>query len=236
MEIKPNEISALIKEQIKEFKNTTEYTKDVGTVVTVGDGIAEIFGLRQAILGELLEFSSLSYGMVMNLEEDSVSAVLLSNTNDIKEGEKVKRTGKVVEVPVGDALLGRVVDSLGRPIDGEGKIEFTETRPIEVKAPSIMARESVNSPIETGIKCIDSVIPIGKGQRELIIGDRQVGKTAIAIDTIINQKGKNVICIYVAIGQKNSSVASIVDKLRTYGAMDYSVVINASASEIEKMF
>lgn len=232
MEIKPNEISALIKEQIKEFKNTTEYTKDVGTVVTVGDGIAEIFGLRKAILGELLEFSSLSYGMVMNLEEDSVSAVLLSNTNDIKEGEKVKRTGKVVEVPVGDGLLGRVVDSLGRPIDGEGKINFSETRPIEVKAPSIMARESVNSPIETGIKCIDSVIPIGKGQRELIIGDRQVGKTAIAIDTIINQKGKNVICIYVAIGQKNSSVASIVDKLKKYGAMEYSVVINASASEI----
>ena len=232
MEIKPNEISALIKEQIKEFKNTTEYTKDIGTVVTVGDGIAEIFGLRQAILGELLEFSSSSFGMVMNLEEDSVSAVLLSNNNDIKEGEKVKRTGKIVEVPVGDGLLGRVVDSLGRPIDGEGEIKFSETRPIEVKAPSIMSRESVNSPIETGIKCIDSVIPIGKGQRELIIGDRQTGKSAIAIDTIINQKGKNVICIYVAIGQKNSSVASIVDKLKTYGAMDYSVVVNASASEI----
>ena len=232
MNIKPNEISALIKEQIKSFKSTTEYTSDIGTVITVGDGIAEIFGLRQAILGELLEFSSQSYGMVMNLEEDSVSAVLLSNKNDIKEGEKVKRTGKVVEVPVGDGLLGRVVDSLGRPIDGEGEIKFTETRPIEVKAPSIMSRESVNSPIETGIKCIDSVIPIGKGQRELIIGDRQTGKTAIAIDTILNQKGKNVICVYVAIGQKNSSVAAIVDKLRTNDAMKYSVVVNASASEI----
>lgn len=232
MEIKPNEISALIKEQIKNFKNSTEYTTDIGTVITVGDGIAEIFGLRKAILGELLEFSSNSYGMVMNLEEDSVSAVLLSNNNDIKEGEKVKRTGKVVEVPVGDCLLGRVVDSLGRPIDGEGDLNFTETRPIEFDAPSIMSRESVNSPIETGIKCIDSVIPIGKGQRELIIGDRQTGKTAIAIDTILNQKGKNVICIYVAIGQKNSSVASIVDKLKKAGAMDYSLVVNASASEI----
>ncbi len=232
MEIKPNEISALIKEQIKNFKNSTEYTTDIGTVITVGDGIAEIFGLRKAILGELLEFSSNSYGMVMNLEEDSVSAVLLSNNNDIKEGEKVKRTGKVVEVPVGDCLLGRVVDSLGRPIDGEGDLNFAETRPIEFDAPSIMSRESVNSPIETGIKCIDSVIPIGKGQRELIIGDRQTGKTAIAIDTILNQKGKNVICIYVAIGQKNSSVASIVDKLKKAGAMDYSLVVNASASEI----
>lgn len=162
MEIKPNEISALIKEQIKNFKTSTEYTSDIGTVITVGDGIAEIFGLRQAILGELLEFSSNSFGMVMNLEEDSVSAVLLSNKNDIKEGEKVKRTGKVVEVPVGDGLLGRVVDSLGRPIDGLGDIKFDSTRPIEFDAPSIMSRESVNSPIETGIKCIDSVIPIGK--------------------------------------------------------------------------
>ena len=232
MEIKPNEISALIKEQIKNFKTSTEYTTDVGTVITVGDGIAEIFGLRKAILGELLEFSSNSYGMVMNLEEDSVSAVLLSNKNDIKEGEKVKRTGKVVEVPVGDGLLGRVVDSLGRAIDGEGDIKFTSTRPIEFNAPSIMSRESVNSPIETGIKCIDSVIPIGKGQRELIIGDRQTGKTAIAIDTILNQKGKNVICIYVAIGQKNSSVAAIVDRLRSNDAMDYTLVVNASASEI----
>ena len=232
MEIKPNEISALIKEQIKNFKTSTEYTTDVGTVITVGDGIAEIFGLRKAILGELLEFSSNSYGMVMNLEEDSVSAVLLSNKNDIKEGEKVKRTGKVVEVPVGDGLLGRVVDSLGRAIDGEGDIKFTSTRPIEFNAPSIMSRESVNSPIETGIKCIDSLIPIGKGQRELIIGDRQTGKTAIAIDTILNQKGKNVICIYVAIGQKNSSVAAIVDRLKNNGAMDYTLVVNASASEI----
>ncbi|MBP5694691.1 MAG: F0F1 ATP synthase subunit alpha, partial [Bacilli bacterium] len=177
MQIKPNEISSLIKEQIKEFKSTPEYTKDIGTVVSVGDGIAIIYGLRNAILGELLEFSSDSYGMVMNLEEDSVSAVLLSNKNDIKEGEKVKRTGRVIEVPVGDEMLGRVVDSLGRAIDGGDPIKVKETRPIETKAPTIMERQSVNSPLETGIKCIDSVIPIGKGQRELIIGDRQTGKT-----------------------------------------------------------
>lgn len=232
MEIRPNEISALIKEQIKDYKASDNYKSDVGTVVTIGDGIATVFGLRNAILGELLEFSSSGFGMVMNLEEDSVSVVILSNKNEIKEGEKVKRTGKVVEVPVGDALLGRVVDSLGNPIDGEGPIKFEKTRSIEGKAPSIMARESVNEPLETGIKCIDSVIPIGKGQRELIIGDRQTGKTAIAIDTILNQKGKNVICVYVAIGQKNSSVANIVNKLKANGSMEYTVVVNASASEI----
>ena len=232
MEIKPNEISSLIKEQIKEFKHTAEFSSDLGTVVTVGDGIAVIYGLRKCILGELLEFPNDVFGMAMNLEEDSVSAVLLGEGNLIKEGDTVKRTGKVVEVPVGDGLLGRVVDALGRPIDGEGPISFTKTMPIERKAPSIMQRESVNQPLETGIKCIDAVIPIGKGQRELIIGDRQTGKTAIAIDAIINQKGKNVICVYCAIGQKNSSVASIVDKLKNYGAMDYTVVVNASASEI----
>ena len=232
MEIKPNEISSLIKEQIKEFKNTAEFSSDLGTVVTVGDGIAVIYGLRKCILGELLEFPNDVFGMAMNLEEDSVSAVLLGEGNTIKEGDTVRRTGKVVEVPVGDGLLGRVVDALGRPIDGLGVIKFEKTMPIERKAPSIMQRESVNQPLETGIKCIDAVIPIGKGQRELIIGDRQTGKTAIAIDTIINQKGKNVICVYCAIGQKNSSVASIVDKLKNYGAMDYTVVVNASASEI----
>ena len=232
MEIKPNEISSLIKEQIKEFKNTAEFSSDLGTVVTVGDGIAVIYGLRKCILGELLEFPNDVFGMAMNLEEDSVSAVLLGEGNTIKEGDTVRRTGKVVEVPVGDGLLGRVVDALGRPIDGLGAIKFEKTMPIERKAPSIMQRESVNQPLETGIKCIDAVIPIGKGQRELIIGDRQTGKTAIAIDTIINQKGKNVICVYCAIGQKNSSVASIVDKLKNYGAMDYTVVVNASASEI----
>lgn len=235
MEIKPNEISSLIKEQIKEFKNSSEFSSDLGTVVTVGDGIAVIYGLRKCILGELLEFPNSVFGMVMNLEEDSVSAVLLGEGNSIKEGDTVKRTGNVVEVPVGNALLGRVVDALGRPIDGLGEIQFTKTMPIERKAPSIMQRESVNEPLETGIKCIDAVIPIGKGQRELIIGDRQTGKTAIAIDAIINQKGKNVLCVYVAIGQKNSSVASIVDKLKTYGAMEYTVVVNASASEISPL-
>lgn len=235
MEIKANEISSLIKEQIKAFKNTTEYTSDLGSVISVGDGIAIIYGLRGAILGELLEFSNDIFGMVMNLEEDSVGCVLLGNTTQIKEGGTVKRTGKVVEVPVGDGLLGRVVNSLGQPIDGKGPIKYEKTLPIERPAPSIMARESVNSPIETGIKCIDAVIPIGKGQRELIIGDRQTGKTAIAIDTIINQRGKNVLCIYVAIGQKNSSVASIAEKLNQYKAMDYTVIINASASEISPL-
>lgn len=235
MEIKANEISSLIKEQIKNFKNTTEYTSDLGTVVSVGDGIAIIYGLRNAILGELLDFGHDVYGMVLNLEEDSVGCVLLGNSNEIKEGDTVKRTGKVVEVPVGDALLGRVVNSLGHPIDAAGPIEAKKYMPIERKAPSIMERESVNSPLETGIKCIDAVIPIGKGQRELIIGDRQTGKTAIAIDTIINQKGKNVLCVYVAIGQKNSSVAAIVEKLKKAGAMDYTVIVNASASEISPL-
>lgn len=232
MQIKANEISSLIKEQIKNFKSTVEYTSDLGTVVSVGDGIAIIYGLRGAILGELLEFSNSVYGMVMNLEEDSVGCVLLGNSNIIKEGDTVKRTGKVVEVPVGDGLLGRVVNSLGKAIDGKGEIPYAKTLPIERPAPSIMQRQSVNTPLETGIKCIDAVIPIGKGQRELIIGDRQTGKTAIAIDTIINQKGKNVICVYVAIGQKNSSVASIVEKLKINKALEYTVVVNASASEI----
>ncbi len=235
MEIKANEISSLIKKEIQNFNKSTEYSKNLGTVVEVGDGIAIIYGLQDVILGELLEFKDDVFGMVMNLEEDSLSAVLLGEANKVKEGDTVKGTGKVMTVPVGEAMLGRVVDALGRPIDGKGEIKTTTRYAIERKAPSIISRESVNSPLETGIKCIDALIPIGKGQRELIIGDRQSGKTAIAVDTIINQKGKNVICIYVAIGQKNSSVAAIFDKLNTFGAMDYSIILNASASELSPL-
>lgn len=235
MEIKANEISSLIKKEIQDFNKSTEYSKNLGTVVEVGDGIAIIYGLQDVILGELLEFKDDVFGMVMNLEEDSLSAVLLGEANKVKEGDTVKGTGKVMTVPVGEAMLGRVVDALGRPIDGKGEIKTTTRYPIERKAPSIISRESVNSPLETGIKCIDALIPIGKGQRELIIGDRQSGKTAIAVDTIINQKGKDVICIYVAIGQKNSSVAAIFDKLNTFGAMDYSIILNASASELSPL-
>ena len=232
MEIKANEISSLIKQEIQNFDKTFDYSKNLGTVVEVGDGIATIYGLQDVILGELLEFKDDVFGMVMNLDEDSISAILFGDANKVKEGDTVKGTGKVLTVPVGNGLLGRVVNALGLPIDGQGEIKAEKRYPIERKAPSIIARESVNEPIETGIKCIDSLIPIGKGQRELIIGDRQSGKTAIAVDTIINQKGKNVICIYVAIGQKNSSVAAIYDKLNTYGAMDYSIIVNASASEL----
>ena len=235
MEIKANEISSLIKKEIQDFNKSTEYSKNLGTVVEVGDGIAIIYGLQDVILGELLEFKDDVFGMVMNLEEDSLSAVLLGEANKVKEGDTVKGTGKVMTVPVGEAMLGRVVDALGRPIDGKGEIKTTTRYAIERKAPSIISRESVNSPLETGIKCIDALIPIGKGQRELIIGDRQSGKTAIAVDTIINQKGKNVICIYVAIGQKNSSVAAIFDKLNTFDAMDYSIILNASASELSPL-
>ena len=235
MEIKANEISSLIKKEIQDFNKSTEYSRNLGTVVEVGDGIAIIYGLQDVILGELLEFKDDVFGMVMNLEEDSLSAVLLGEANKVKEGDTVKGTGKVMTVPVGEAMLGRVVDALGRPIDGKGEIKTTTRYAIERKAPSIISRESVNSPLETGIKCIDALIPIGKGQRELIIGDRQSGKTAIAVDTIINQKGKNVICIYVAIGQKNSSVAAIFDKLNTFGAMDYSIILNASASELSPL-
>src|SRR5574344_84809 len=232
MEIKTNEISSLIKEEIKQFSKKIEYSNDVGTVVTIGDGIAMIYGLDNAMLGELLLFPHNIYGMVMSLESESVGAVFLDDTQDIVEGDIVKRTGKVVEVPVGDGLLGRVVNALGQPIDGGKPIVYKKTMPIERKAPSIMDRKSVSEPLETGIKVIDGLIPIGKGQRELIIGDRQTGKTAIAIDTILNQKGKNVKCVYVSIGQKNSSVARIVEKLKDNGAMEYTTVINASASEI----
>lgn len=230
MNLNPNEISSLIKEQIKGYEGQIE-SNDVGTVIAVGDGIATLYGLRNAMLGELLLFPNDVYGMVMNLNEDDVGAVLLDSDLSIKEGDTVKRTGKVVEVPVGDGLLGRVVSPLGLPIDELGPISYQKTRPIERIAPGVMTRESVNTPLETGIKAIDSMIPIGRGQRELIIGDRQTGKTSIAIDTIVNQKGKGVKCVYVAIGQKNSSVASLVDRLKQKGCFDYVTVVNASASE-----
>ena len=230
MKINANEISALIKEQIKNYKHDVD-SSDVGTVISVGDGIALVYGLTHAMLGELLVFTNGIYGLVMNLEADHVGAVLLGDDSLIKEGDEVKRTKRVMEVPVGDKLLGRVVNALGQAIDGLGPIETKETRPIEVIAPGVITRKSVDTPLETGITAIDAITPIGRGQRELIIGDRQTGKTAIAIDTIINQKGKDVLCIYVAIGQKNSTVAQIVDKLKSFGAMDYTLVVSATASE-----
>lgn len=229
-----DQITNLIKKEISSYEDKIE-TSNVGTVVSVGDGIATIYGLDKAMYGELLEFPNHVYGMVMNLNEDSVGCVLLGKDSVIFEGDPVKLTGKVVSVPVGDALLGRVVNALGEPIDGNGDIQASEMLPIESPAPSIMSRESVNEPLETGIKAIDSMIPIGKGQRELLIGDRQTGKTAIAIDTIINQKGKDVICIYCAIGQKNSTIAQIVSKLKDHGAFSYTVIVNASASESAPM-
>ncbi len=231
MKINSSEISALIKKQIQDFSHKVE-SNDVGTVITIGDGVALVYGLDKAMLGELVLFPNDVYGMVMNLEEENVGCVLLGNADQIKEGDLVQRTHKVVEVPVGDKLLGRVVDALGHPLDGLGEVKTKKTRPIERIAPGVMTRKSVDTPLQTGIKAIDAMIPIGRGQRELIIGDRQTGKTAIAIDTIINQKNENVLCIYVAIGQKNSTVASIVDKLKKAGAMDYSVVISATASEL----
>ena len=230
MKINASEISALIKEQIKSYRHKVD-SNDVGTVISVGDGIANVYGLEKAMLGELLLFPNNVYGMVMNLESDSVGVVLLGNDSLVKEGDLVNRTKMVMEVPVGENMLGRVVNSLGQPIDGLGEIKTTRTRPIEVIAPGVIKRKSVDTPLETGITMIDAMTPIGRGQRELIIGDRQTGKTAIAIDTIINQKDKGVICIYVAIGQKNSTVAQIVDKLKKFKAMDYSFVVSASASE-----
>ena len=230
MKINASEISALIKEQIKSYRHKID-SNDVGTIISVGDGIANVYGLDKAMLGELLLFPNEVYGMVMNLESDSVGVVLLGNDSLVKEGDLVNRTKMVMEVPVGKEMLGRVVNSLGQPIDGLGEIKTSRTRPIEVIAPGVIKRKSVDTPLETGITMIDAMTPIGRGQRELIIGDRQTGKTAIAIDTIINQKDKNVICIYVAIGQKNSTVAQIVDKLRKFKAMDYSIVVSASASE-----
>ena len=230
MKIDANEIASLIKEQIKGYEGKLE-TNDVGTVISVGDGIAMCYGLDQAMLGELLLFPNDVYGMVMNLDSEDVGAVLLGGDRSIEEGDTVKRTHKVVEVPVGDGLLGRVVNALGQPLDEKGAISYSATRPIERIAPGVMTRKSVDTPLETGIKAIDAMIPIGRGQRELIIGDRQTGKTAIALDTIINQKGKGVKCVYVAIGQKNSSVASLVERLSELHCMDYVTVVNASASE-----
>lgn len=230
MSIRPDEISSIIREQIAKFENKLE-TVDTGTIIQIGDGIARVYGLDNCMEGELLEFPNEVYGMVLNLEESNVGAVLFGQEQGIKEGDLVKRTGKVVEVPVGDAMIGRVVNALGQPIDGKGPIKTDKTRPAEVVAPGVIYRKSVKQPLQTGIKAIDAMIPIGKGQRELIIGDRQTGKTAIAIDTIINQKGKDVICIYVAIGQKQSTVAHIVNTLEEFGALDYSIVVSASASE-----
>jgi len=228
--IKAEEISQLIKTQIKGFEKTIDI-KEVGTVISVGDGIARIYGLERAMAGELLEFPHNIRGMVLNLEEDNVGAAILGEDYKIKEGDIVKRTGRIVEVPVGEALMGRVINALGLPVDGHGPIETKATRRIEVKARGIVDRKPVKEPLQTGIKAIDGMIPIGRGQRELIIGDRQTGKTAVAIDTIINQKGLDVFCIYVAIGQKQSTVAQVVEKLKQFGAMDYTVVVVATASE-----
>ena len=231
MKLKPEEISSVIKEQIERYASQLEVA-DVGTVIQVADGIARIHGLENAMQGELLEFPGEVYGMVLNLEEDNVGAVLLGDKRSINEGDTVKTTGRVVEVPVGDALLGRVVNALGQPIDGKGPIETEKYRQIERVASGVISRKSVDTPLQTGIKAIDSMVPIGRGQRELIIGDRQTGKTAIAIDTIINQKGQNVKCIYVAIGQKSSTVASIVNTLEEFGAMSYTTVVASTASEL----
>lgn len=229
-QIRPEEISSLIKEQIKNYDQKI-HSDDVGYVISVGDGIAMVQGIDQAMSSELLMFPHGVMGMVMNLEEDHIGAVLLGSDTQIKEGDEVRRTGRIVEVPVGDAMLGRVVNALGQPIDDKGDIKTEKTRPIERVAPGVMARRSVYQPLMTGLKVIDSMIPIGKGQRELIIGDRQTGKTTIATDTILNQKGKDVICIYVAIGQKRSTVASLVENLEKNGAMDYTIVVAATASE-----
>lgn len=229
-QIRPEEISSLIKEQIKNYGQKI-HSDDVGYVISTGDGIAMVQGIDQAMSGELLELPHGVFGMVLNLEEDHIGIVLLGDDTMIKEGDEVRRTGRIVEVPVGDGMLGRVVNALGQPIDNRGPIEYTKTRPVERVAPGVMTRKGVNQPLMTGLKIIDSMIPIGKGQRELIIGDRETGKTAIAIDTIINQKGKNVNCIYVAIGQKESTVARLVQKLRENDAMEYTTIVNASASE-----
>lgn len=231
MGLKPNEISAIIKEQIKHYNDVIEL-KDIGTVMSVGDGVSLVHGLDNAMLGELILFPNDVYGMVMNLEEDSVGAVLLGSESTIKEGDEVKRTGKIIEIPVGDEMLGRVVNPLGQAIDGQGEIITNKFRPIERVASGVMTRKTVNQPLQTGITSIDAIIPIGRGQRELIIGDRQTGKTAIAIDTILNQKDQDIYCVYVAIGQKNSTVAQIVEKLKQGGAMEYTTVVCASASEL----
>ena len=230
MSIRPEEISSILKQQIETYDTVVEVS-NVGTVIQVGDGIARIYGLQNAMAGELFEFPGGVSGMALNLEEDNIGCVILGPYTQIKEGDEVKRTGRIVEVPVGDAMIGRVVNALGQPIDGKGPINTDKFRPIESGAPGVIARKSVHEPMQTGIKAIDAMVPIGRGQRELIIGDRQTGKTAVAVDTIINQKGQNVICIYVAIGQKASTVAGIVNKLEQTGAMEYSIVVSATASE-----
>ena len=234
MELKPEEITKIIRSQIKNYENKIEVS-ETGVVILVGDGIAKASGLEKCMAGELVEFPDGSYGMAQNLEEDTVSIVILGSDQGIKEGDTVKRTGKVVSVPVGEKLIGRVVNALGEPIDGKGSIEAEAYRAIEMPAPGIIERQHVSRPLQTGIKAIDSMIPIGRGQRELIIGDRQTGKTTIATDTILNQKGKNCICIYVAIGQKRSTVAQVVDSLAAGGAMDYTIVVSATASELAPM-
>ena len=230
MNIRPEEISSILKNQIENYDKNIE-ASDIGTVIEVGDGIARVYGLKDAMVNELLEFPGGVQGMAQNLEEDNIGCVILGPYKHIKEGDPVKRTGRIVEVPVGDALLGRVVNATGQPIDGKGSIVTDKFRPVESVAPGVITRKGVHQPLQTGIKCIDALVPIGKGQRELIIGDRQTGKTAVALDAIINQKGKNVICIYVAVGQKASTVANVVSKLEEYGAMEYSIIVAATASE-----
>ncbi len=230
MDISPGEITDILKREIKEYDREIDVA-ETGTVLSIGDGIARVYGLDKVMAGELVEFPGGVFGLVLNLEEDNVGVATMGEANHVREGDVVRRTGRIIEVPVGEALVGRVVDALGNPIDGKGPIEGAELRRVEVKAPGIVTRQSVNEPLQTGIKAIDAMTPIGRGQRELIIGDRQTGKTAIAIDTIINQKQTDVFCIYVAIGQKQSTVAQVVDKLNEYGAMDYTVVVSACASE-----
>ena len=230
MNIKPGEITDILRREIREYDAEIDVA-ETGRVLMAGDGIARVYGLESALAGELVEFSNGARGMVLNLEEDNVGVAIMAESHGIREGDSVKRTGKIIEVPVGDALLGRVVDALGQPLDGKGPIEATESRQVEIKAPGIVTRKSVHESLATGIKAIDAMVPIGRGQRELIIGDRQTGKTAIAIDTIINQKGGDVFCIYVAIGQKQSTVAQVVEKLTRSGAMDYTIVVSATASD-----
>ena len=230
MQIRPEEITQILKSQLMDFEKKLDVS-ETGTVVSVGDGVAKVYGLEKAMAGELVDFGGGVTGMVLNLEEESVGIAVLGDDTKIKEGSTVKRTNKIVQVPVGEALLGRVVNALGIPIDGKGDLKTTEFRKVEIKAPGIVARQSVKEPLQTGIKAIDAMIPIGRGQRELIIGDRQTGKTAVAIDTIINQKGRGVYCIYVAIGQKQSTVAQVVDKLRQHGALDHTIVVAATASD-----
>lgn len=234
MSIKPDEISAILKEQIENFDAGADVS-EVGTVIEVGDGIARVHGLQNAMVNELLEFPGGVKGMAQNLEEDNIGCIILGEFDHIKDGDPVKRTGRIVEVPVGDALIGRVVNAIGEPVDGKGPIQTDKFRPIERVAPGVITRQEVREPLQTGLKAVDALVPIGRGQRELIIGDRQTGKTAIALDAIINQKGKDVICIYVAVGQKSSTVANVISQLESHGAMDYSIVVVASASESAPM-